>query len=39
MKSKEDNLIVTKTFDFACDVIDVYSKLIELKMYRLADQV
>lgn len=39
MKNPEENLILVKSFDFACDIIDIYSKLIELKMYRIADQI
>ena len=39
MKSQEGNIVLKKSFDFACDIIDLYSKLIELKMYRIADQV
>ena len=39
MKNKEDNIVLQKSFEFSCDIIDLYSKLIDLKMYRLADQV
>jgi len=39
MKKKEENIILTKTFEFACDVIDVYSKLTEFKFYRIAGQI
>src|SRR5689334_1367562 len=39
IKNGTENLIVTKSFDFACDIIDVYDKLIERKMFRIADQV
>jgi four helix bundle protein len=39
MKRADDNIIVTKTFDFACDVIDVYARLTELKLYRIASQI
>jgi len=27
MKEKEENIILIKTFEFACDIVDVYSKL------------
>lgn len=39
MKNKKDNIILTKSFEFACDVIDVYSRLTELKYYRIASQI
>ena len=39
MKNNDDNLIVNKTFDFACDIIDVYKSLVDLKYYRIADQL
>jgi len=39
MKREEENIILIKTFEFACDVIDVYSKLTELKFYRIAGQI
>ena len=39
MKNKKDNIIVTKTFDFACDVIDLEDKLIEKRRFVLSKQV
>src|SRR6185503_19521725 len=39
MYQQKNNLIVDKTFNFACDIIDVYKQLVDLKMYRIADQV
>jgi four helix bundle protein len=39
MKSEKENIILEKSFEFACDVIDVYSKLTDLKFYRIASQI
>ena len=39
MYQQKNNLIVDKTFEFACDIVDVYKQLVNLKMYRIADQV
>jgi len=39
MKQKEDNIIVKKTFEFSCNILDLYSKLIEIKKFRIADQL
>ncbi|MCX6274660.1 MAG: four helix bundle protein [Bacteroidetes bacterium] len=39
MKRAEDNIIVTITFEFACDVIDVYLRLSALRHFRIADQL
>ena len=39
MKPKEENAIVVKSFEFACEMIDLYKKLSELKYYKIADQV
>lgn len=39
MKDKEENIILNISFNFACDILDVYKKLVDLKMYRLGDQV
>ena len=36
---KKDNIIVTKTFNFACDVLDIEEKLVELKRFVLSKQV
>ena|SRR5688572_61772 len=36
---QKNNLIVEKSFEFACDIIDIYKCLTELKLYRIADQV
>ena len=37
--AKDENIIVAKTFDFACDILDLYELLIEKKHYVLAKQV
>ena len=36
---QRNNLIVDITFDFACDILDIYKELVDLKVYRIADQV
>jgi four helix bundle protein len=37
--SKKDNIIVTKTFNFACDVLDIEERLIEKRKFVLSKQV
>lgn len=39
MRNDKDNIIVTKTFDFALRVIDFCEILTEQKKYRIADQL
>ena len=39
MKDKKDNIILNKSFDFACDILDLNKKLIEHKQYQLANQL
>ena len=39
MKNIEDNLIAVKSFNFACDIIDMYKSLVDLKYFRIADQI
>lgn len=39
MKNQDENIILKKSFEFACDIIDLYAKLVELKMFRVADQI
>lgn len=39
MRDKKDNVIVTKTFGFACEIVDLEEKLIELKKFVLSKQV
>ena len=36
---KKDNIIVTKSFDFACDIIDLEELLNEKKKFVLSKQV
>src|SRR5882724_5203094 len=37
--AKEENVILNKTFDFACEILDMYALLNERKQYVLAKQV
>lgn len=39
MNEKKENIVQKKSFEFACDILDLYQRLIDLKMYRIADQV
>lgn len=39
MQGKSDNIILTKTFDFACAIVDLNTILIEKKQYAIANQV
>jgi four helix bundle protein len=39
MKPQKENIILNKSFEFACDIIDVYTKLSDLKYYRIASQI
>jgi four helix bundle protein len=39
MRDKKDNVIVTKTFGFACEIVDLEEKLVELKKFVLSKQV
>lgn len=39
MKSKEDNIILKKSFEFALNVVDLYNKLMEVKHWDIARQV
>jgi len=36
---ERENVILTKTFEFACDIQDLEDKLIEKKKFVLAKQV
>ncbi|MCG3165949.1 MAG: hypothetical protein POELPBGB_01724 [Bacteroidia bacterium] len=36
---KKDNVILTKSFQFACDIIDLNKLLIEAKQFEIAKQV
>ena len=39
MKNKEENIILTKSFAFALDIIDLYDKLMAVKHWDIARQV
>lgn len=36
---KKHNIILTKTFEFACNILDLNEKLVELKQYQVANQI
>lgn len=39
MRDNKDNIIVTKTFKFACEIVDLEEKLVVLKKFVLSKQV
>jgi four helix bundle protein len=36
---EKKNIIVDKTFDFACDIVDLHAQIIEKKHFQIANQV
>ena len=39
MKEEEGNIILQKSFQFSCDILDLHKKLVDVKLFRIADQV